>query len=72
MVLTSYSPNDLTRSDILINRSDIFLNALCVPLLKPECAIPDSSFNLPVYLIVSSISFNFLYPVRFCVRGTRT
>ena len=41
-------------SDILINRSDIFLNALCVPLLKPECAIPDSVFNLPVYLIVSS------------------
>jgi hypothetical protein len=44
--LTFYSPNALTRSDILINLSEIFDNADSTAEPYPLRATPDSVFNL--------------------------
>ena len=44
--LKFYAPNDLTRSDIFNNRSDILVNAFCVPGPYAVEVTPDSSFNL--------------------------
>jgi hypothetical protein len=41
-----YSPKVLTRSDILINRSDIFVNAFCSDGPYTDDVTPASVFNL--------------------------
>jgi len=43
-----YSPNALTRSDILISFSEILVNAFCVLEPYVEAETPDSVFNFMI------------------------